>query len=216
MKYIEVVFDLLYLAVVFYLGFTLLKRTSKQEKTFGVMALILGFGDMFHLIPRVVGHLTTGLDDYTFYLGLGSAITSATMTIFYYLLYKDYEETFNNKNTINRVVIYTLLILKFVVTFFPQNEWFTGDSTYAFGIIRNVPFILMGIYLLVLLFVSSYKENHTLYKKIAFGVTLSFLFYMPVIFFVDFVPALGALMMPKTIAYVYVIYSVYKERGPLI
>ena len=94
MKYMEVVFDILYLSVVFCLGFTLIKSASKQKKTFGIMALILGFGDMFHLIPRILGHLTTGLDDYVFYLGLGSAITSATMTVFYLLLYRDFEETF--------------------------------------------------------------------------------------------------------------------------
>lgn len=212
MKWFEVIFDILYLGTVFYIGFSLLKATSKQKKTYGVMALILGFGDMFHLIPRVVGHLTTGLDDYVFYLGLGSAITSATMTVFYYLLYRDFEDTFDYKKLYNRVIIYALLLMKVVITFFPQNRWFTGDATYAFAIIRNAPFMLMGIYLLVLIFMKAYKEKHLLYKKIGYGVMFSFLFYMPVIFFVDFVPALGALMMPKTIAYVYVIYSVFKNE----
>ncbi len=210
MKYFEVVFDLLYLGTVFFIGFKLLKGNTKQKTTFGIMALILGFGDMFHLIPRILGHLTTGLDDYTFYLGLGSAITSATMTIFYLLLYRDYEDTFNNKNKVNRVIIFSMLAAKFIVTFFPQNQWFTGDSTYTFEMIRNAPFIIMGMYLVILMFISAYKENHTLYKKISYGVLFSFLFYMPVILFVDQVPALGALMMPKTIAYVFVIYSVCK------
>jgi len=212
MKYFEVVFDILYLAVVFYLGFKLINGKTKQKVTFGIMALILGFGDMFHLVPRILGHLTTGLEDYVLYLGLGSAITSATMTIFYLLLYRDYEETFNNKSIVNRVVIFTMLLFKFIITFFPQNEWFTGNATYAFAILRNAPFIVMGIYLVTIMFISAYKKNNALYKRIALGVTLSFLFYMPVIFFVDQVPALGALMMPKTIAYVFVIYSVYRVK----
>jgi hypothetical protein len=209
MIYLEVVFDILYLVTVLYLGFKLIKSDNKQKLTFGIMALILGFGDMFHLIPRIIGHLTTGLDDYTFYLGLGSAITSATMTFFYFLLYRDFEKTFNKKNIINGVIIYSMLAIKFIITFFPQNRWFTADATYAFAIIRNVPFMIMGIYLVVIMLISAYKKNHLLYKKIAYGVLFSFLFYMPVIFFVDFVPALGALMMPKTVAYVFVIYSVY-------
>jgi hypothetical protein len=211
MKYFEVVFDILYLSTVFYLGFTMVKSASKQKRTFGIMALILGFGDMFHLIPRIIGHLTTGLDDYTLYLGLGSAITSATMTIFYLLLYRDFEETFNLKLLVHRIVIYSLLIAKFIITFFPQNEWLTGDSTYTFNIIRNAPFMLMGIYLVIIMLIAAYQNHHTLYKKISFGVLASFLFYMIVIFFVDQVPALGAFMMPKTVAYVYVIYSVFKS-----
>lgn len=209
MKYFEIVFDLLYLATVLYLGFKLIRNDNKQKLTFGIMALILGFGDMFHLLPRIIGHLTTGLDDYTFYLGLGSAITSATMTIFYLLLFRDYERTFKKRILINRLIIYSMLLMKFVITFFPQNRWFTADATYTFAILRNAPFMIMGIYLVILMFISALKEKHKLYKKIAIGVTLSFLFYMPVIFFVDFVPALGALMMPKTIAYVFVIYSVF-------
>jgi len=212
MKYFEVVFDILYLSSVFFIGFRLIKGATKQKRTFGTMALILGFGDMFHLIPRVIGHLTTGLDDYVFYLGLGSMITSATMTFFYFLLYRDFEDTFDIKKTINRVIIYSLLIIKFIITFFPQNEWFTGDATYAFGIIRNAPFMLMGVYLVTLMLVTAYKQQNSLYKKIAYGVLFSFLFYMPVIFFVDAVPALGALMMPKTVAYVFVIYSVYRSK----
>lgn len=212
MQYLEVLFDISYLIAVFVFGFLLFKSSSKQKKTFGVMAFILGIGDTFHLVPRIIGHLTTGLDDYTFYLGLGSMITSVTMTAFYFLLYRDYEETFNHKIRVNQVVIYGLLAVKFIITFFPQNNWFTMDASYLFGIVRNVPFILMGAYLVTLIFINAYKENNALYKIIGFGITASFLFYMPVIFFVDFVPALGALMMPKTVAYLYVIYSVFKSK----
>ena len=81
MVYIEVVFDLLYLFAVFYLGVKLVQKREEKKLylIFGLMALTLGFGDMFHLIPRVVAQLTTGLDDYTFYLGLGKAITSFSM-----------------------------------------------------------------------------------------------------------------------------------------
>lgn len=215
MKYLEVIFDILYLFTVIFLGFKLIKSDKKQKFTYGIMALILGFGDMFHLIPRIIAHLTSGLDDYTLYLGLGSAITSATMTVFYLLLFRDFEKTFNKKNLIDRIIIYSMLVLKFAITFFPQNRWFTGDATYAFAIIRNAPFMIMGVYLVTIMLIKAYKENHNLYKKIAFGVMFSFLFYMPVIFFVDYVPALGALMMPKTVAYVFVIYSVFKSKTVL-
>ena len=175
------------------------------------MALTLGFGDMFHLIPRVVGHLTTGLEDYTFYLGLGKAITSYTMVIFYMLVLYAYEIRFNDKNIVTRVIIISLMVIKTVLSMLPQNEWLTNTATLEFQIIRNIPFVLMGIYLVALFFVNARKEDDKAFMKIAIGISLSFLFYIPVVLFASAVPAIGALMMPKTIAYVYVIYVAYKE-----
>lgn len=206
MKYMEVVFDISYLLVVFYLGFKLLKKNTKLASIFGIMALILGFGDMFHLIPRVLGHLTTGLDDYTFWLGLGSGITSVTMTGFYYLLLLAYEHKFGKVKWF-RVTVVTLLVIKFLITFLPQNMWFTNDAEYSFQLIRNAPFTLMGIIMIYQILIQKDKT----FTKIGLGILFSFLFYAVVILGAEFVPALGALMMPKTIAYLYVIYVAYRE-----
>ena len=213
MIYIEVIFDLLYLSTVFYLGVKLVQKRKENRLffIFGLMALTLGFGDMFHLIPRVVGHLTTGLEDYTFYLGLGKAITSYTMVIFYMLVLYAYEIRFNDKNIVTRVIIISLMVIKTVLSMLPQNEWLTNTATLEFQIIRNIPFVLMGIYLVALFFVNARKEDDKAFMKIAIGISLSFLFYIPVVLFASAVPAIGALMMPKTIAYVYVIYVAYKE-----
>ena len=51
------------------------------------MAVVLGCGDAFHLIPRAIALCTTGLENYTVALGIGKMITSVTMTLFYVLLY---------------------------------------------------------------------------------------------------------------------------------
>ena len=213
MIYIEVVFDLLYLTSVFYLGVLLVRKRAENNLylIFGLMALTLGFGDMFHLIPRVVGHLTTGLEDYTYYLGLGKAITSFTMVIFYMLVLYAYEIRFDAKNIATRIIVITLMIIKVILSLLPQNEWFTNTATLEFQIIRNIPFVLMGIYLVVLFIIKARKENDIPFMKIAIGISLSFLFYIPVVLFAPAVPAVGALMMPKTLAYVYVIYVAFKE-----
>ncbi len=213
MGYIEVIFDLLYLFTVFFLGVILVQKRSENVLflVFGLMALTLGFGDVFHLIPRVIGHLTTGLDDYTYYLGLGKAITSYGMVIFYVLVLYAYEIRFNNKNNLTRVIISVFLIAKIILSMLPQNEWLTSTATLEFQIIRNIPFVLMGVYLVTLFFITAKKENDITFKKIAIGISLSFLFYIPVVLFAQSIPAIGALMMPKTLAYVYVIYVAYKE-----
>ena len=62
-------------------------KGDRQFRLFGWMAVVLGAGDSFHLIPRALALCTTGLENYTVPLGLGKWITSVTMTIFYVLLY---------------------------------------------------------------------------------------------------------------------------------
>lgn len=57
-------------------------KGNRQFTMFGIMAVILGSGDAFHLIPRAISLCTTGLENFTVQLGLGKWITSVTMTIF--------------------------------------------------------------------------------------------------------------------------------------
>ena len=62
-------------------------KGRKQYLLYGIMAVTLGCGDAFHLVPRPVALCTTGLDHYTAALGIGKLVTSITMTVFYVLLY---------------------------------------------------------------------------------------------------------------------------------
>ena len=85
----ETLFDVVYLISVITIGILMIRcsRGNSQYRLFGFMAVVLGAGDAFHLIPRAVALCTTGLEHYTISLGLGKWITSVTMTIFYVLLY---------------------------------------------------------------------------------------------------------------------------------
>ena len=87
----ETLFDAVYLITVITLGIRMIRKCQgqKQFRLFGVMAIVLGAGDAFHLIPRAVALCTTGLESYTALLGAGKLITSITMTVFYILLYYD-------------------------------------------------------------------------------------------------------------------------------
>ena len=85
---VETLFDAVYLISVITIG-VLMIRASKgnaQFKLFGLMAVVLGAGASFHLVPRALALCTTGLENYTVPLGLGKWITSITMTVFYVLL----------------------------------------------------------------------------------------------------------------------------------
>ena len=43
------------------------------------------------------------------------------------------------------------------------------------------------------------------------AITLSFGFYIPVVLWADTIPAVGALMIPKTCAYVWIVVMGYRE-----
>ena len=85
----ETLFDVVYLITVVTLGIVMILQSSgkKQYLLYGLMAVILGCGDAFHLVPRAIALCAIGLENYTAALGIGEMITSVTMTIFYVLLY---------------------------------------------------------------------------------------------------------------------------------
>ena len=85
----ETTFDVIYLLTVITLGVFMICKSKgrKQYLLYGIMAVTLGAGDSFHLVPRAVALCTAGLESYTAALGIGKLITSVTMTAFYVLLY---------------------------------------------------------------------------------------------------------------------------------
>ena len=85
---VETLFDTVYLITVITLGVIMIRKGgSRQYRLFGIMAVVLGLGDSFHLVPRALALCTTGLENFTTALGIGKLITSVTMTVFYILLY---------------------------------------------------------------------------------------------------------------------------------
>ena len=95
----ETLFDIVYLMTVISLGVIMVKNAhgNKQYLLFGAMAIVLGLGDSFHLIPRAYALCTTGLENYTTALGIGKFITSITMTFFYVMLYYVYRLRYHIK-----------------------------------------------------------------------------------------------------------------------
>ena len=86
MKYGESLFDICYLLFAIISGCIMLKRSKDATgKLMGYAALILGCGDAFHLVPRVLNYFVNS--DFTVALGVGKLVTSITMTVFYVLVY---------------------------------------------------------------------------------------------------------------------------------
>ena len=208
-RIMESIFDIGYLIFAISMGIFLIKNgINKITKNYGIMALVLGVGDSFHLIPRVYALNTTGFEANASALGFGKAVTSITMTVFYIILYKIYTDYYKDKNNKITVIMLLLAGIRIILSLLPQNKWLIYHQPLNFAIYRNIPFAIMGIIMIYLFYRKSYLND--VFKPMAFSIFLSFAFYIPVVLFADKYPLVGLLMIPKTIAYIYIIYLGYK------
>lgn len=210
---VETVFDAVYLISVITIGILMIRNSkgNRQFTMFGIMAVLLGSGDAFHLVPRVWALCTTGLENYTVQLGLGKWITSVTMTIFYVILYYVWRERYQitgHKTT--TVAVYVLAALRIALCMMPQNAWLSASASLSWGIYRNIPFALMGILIIVLFYKSAKENNDASFRFMWLTIVLSFGFYIPVVLWADVMPMIGMLMIPKTCAYVWTVLIGYK------
>ena len=205
MKYGESTFDILYLLFAIVSGMLILqKATNNTGRTMGFATLVLGCGDAFHLVPRVLNYFLPG--DFTAALGIGKLVTSITMTVFYVLMYAVWRQVFRvrGKSALGTWIL-VLAAVRIALCLLPQNGWLTNESSVLWGVIRNIPFVILGG-IIVGLFYKKRREVPAL-KNTWLLVTLSFLFYIPVAVAASLVPMLGMLMLPKTVCYILLIVS---------
>lgn len=206
----ETLFDVVYLTTVVTLGVLMMRQSKgrKQYLLFGIMAVTLGCGDAFHLVPRAFALCTDGLANHVAALGIGKLITSITMTAFYVLLYHVWQERYQQRNAKLTAAIYALAVLRVALCLMPQNGWTSAQPSLAWAIWRNVPFALLGL-LMIVLFARSGKTDAPM-RWLWLTIVISFACYLPVVLFADTVPAVGILMIPKTCAYVWTVLIGYR------
>lgn len=213
----ETLFDIVYLTTVITLGIKMIRgcKGEKQYLLYGIMAVTLGCGDAFHLVPRAIALCSTGLASYTTALGIGKLVTSVTMTVFYVLLYYVWRARYkvDGKKGLTAAV-WVLSVARILLCLLPQNEWTSATPPLSFGIYRNIPFALLGLLIIVLFYKSAAEKQDRAFRFLWLTVVLSFACYIPVVLFADTVPSVGILMIPKTCAYVWTVligYQAMKE-----
>ena len=216
----ETLFDAVYLTLVIAIGLRMIRSSqgNRQFRLFGIMAVVLGAGDAFHLIPRAVALCTTGLEHYTAALGLGKWITSITMTIFYVLLYYVWRQRYHITGRGGlTAAVYVLAGLRILLCMMPQNQWLSADAPLFWGIYRNIPFALLGMVIIVLFYRSAREQGDRAFGWMWLTIVLSFGFYIPVVLWADTIPMIGMLMIPKTCAYVWTVligyFAMKQENG---
>ena len=207
--YFESGFYVLYLVFIIGLGIYLLikSKDKKEYLLFGLACFILGAGDSFHLVPRAIGLFNKTLDSpdqyLAMWLGIGKLVTSITMTIFYLLFYFFiYKRSVTKRNIYVDITVYVLVATRFILCAFPQNGWISNNSPLIWGICRNIPFVLLGILVIILCF--KHLREFKYFKLLWIAIILSFGFYLPVVLFASMASWVGMLMLPKTICYMWI------------
>ena len=217
MKVVETIFDIVYLVLVFWMGIRMLHmaKGNCEYHLMGCMAVVLGAGDTFHLLPRIFAMWNGGLSIHTAALGFGKLVTSITMTIFYLMFYYWLKRRYHHHSERLDSVVWFLVTLRILLCFFPQNHWMQEDPSYLWGIFRNVPFVLLGIIAAGLAFLCVRRRGDHWFRHLWLAVLISFVCYVPVVLFAKVWPLMGMFMLPKTVAYLWMIaifYCVVQKR----
>ena len=201
MKDFELFFDSMYLIFVLFLGIRILLLRKPNSGLIGAMTILLGLGDSFHLIPRIVAQATVdGFEVNAGGLFLGTRISAMTMSLFYLLFYYYIRREMKKTNRTLDVLMPALFLIRIVTVILSPNRAASMD------LISNAPFVLMGIIDIALLFRERANKN---FGKLYIFVFFSFLFYVPVVLFKNIYPTIGMLMMPKTVMYVLIVWKLY-------
>jgi hypothetical protein len=91
----------------------------------------------------------------------------------------------------------------------PQNEWDRTIPPLPWSLYRNLPLVMQGLGVAYLILRDGIAAKDRAFGYIGVMILVSYGFYAPVILFVQKVPAVGMLMIPKTLAYLAIAWLAY-------
>lgn len=226
--WIEVIFNLTYLAVIWSLVIVMILRRGSvpagKKRTADLFTLafaLLALGDTGHVGFRAVAYLIGDLSavfrigGHTLGLiGLGALATGFTVTIFYMLMLEIWHERFQKPHGILTAALLFAGLVRLGIMALPFNNWSSPVPVQPWSTLRNIPLIIQGLGVIFLFTREGIRNKDHTFLWIAFSIFISYLCYLPVILFVQQIPLLGMLMIPKTLAYLAVAWLAYRNLYP--
>ena len=205
----EIIFDVLYLAAIWTIVvYMFMKRDilSEKNKSIGLLFLLafflLALGDTGHVGFRVVAYANGGLEDNPVLVGLGSLATAVTVTGFYMIVAEIWRIRTERTRTLIWWVLMAVGVIRLLIMIPSGNDWGSVVPPYNWSLARNIPLMIQGLVVGVLLFIHGNKNSDKFSKNVSIMIFISYACYTPVILFVQQVPMIGMLMIPKTLAYI--------------
>lgn len=214
--WMEITFNILYLITVWALVIAMQRRLNQTRSpdtrvgryfiwAFGLLAL----GDTGHVGFRVwaysMGDLEATISLFGRDLGLvglGALSTAVTVTLFYVVMLFIWSARFQRRISVFGGILVASAVVRLVIMTFPQNQWNLTVPPQPWSLWRNLPLIALGLGVAFLTLRDAIHRSDLPFQWIGIMILISYAFYVPVILFVQQVPAIGMLMIPKTMAYV--------------
>jgi hypothetical protein len=214
--WMEITFNIAYLVVVWGLVIAMfIRRRGVEPENRPVASLVmkafalLAIGDTGHVGFRVLayalGDLQASIPLWGFSVGLvgaGALATAVTVTFFYVFVLIMWQRRFKKSYGWFGFLLFGAAIIRLVIMVFPANEWNNLVPPQPWGLFRNIPLMVQGLGAAYLILRDAGSVKNKPFWWIGICILISYALYMPVIFFVQKVPVIGMLMIPKTMAYV--------------
>jgi hypothetical protein len=229
---VEISFNILYLFTIWGLVIAMWRKRSNvepQDQRVASLALwafgLLAFGDTGHVGFRVWAYALGSLESKLLIavqslglVGVGAFMTAVTVTFFYVLMLEVWRQRFNRHYGWFEYLLLGAAVLRLILMLLPVNEWNSVVPPQPWSTVRNLPLMLQGLGLAYLILRDALAAGDRTFTWIGISILVSYACYIPVIFFVQQVPIVGMLMIPKTLAYVaigfLVYFDLYTERQP--
>lgn len=178
---------------------------------------LLALGDTGHVISRVAAYLMGGADAVIqnsggsfSVVGIGRLTTSVTVTVFYGLFVEMWRLRYNRRFSAFYWALQGIGLFRLILMICPMNRWGAVVSPSDWSLYRNLPLLAVGIAVIILFLLEGYRKSDKPFIGVGYAVLISFGFYLPVILWVDRMPMIGLLMIPKTLAYLAAAVILYK------
>ncbi|MFC3434791.1 hypothetical protein KP696_37060 [Nocardia seriolae] len=224
-KRFELVFNLSYLATIGTLAAAMHRRRDRvpveqrpEAERLREAFTLLAIGDSAHLVFRAASMARGEGRGFVTYrgqraslIGMGEMATSITMTLFYVLTLDAWRLRFRKSWDRLSSSLLGLSAVRLLMLALPFNRWDRDETPAGWGVERNVPLVAVGAGEVVLMRKEADRAGDRTFRSIADAMTASFACYIPVVLFARRIPALGLLMVPKTMAYLYMAFRVYLD-----
>lgn len=197
LKYIEPVLHILYLMPILIMGGYLIRNSvgNGVYKAFGSFALTLALADGIYLLPRMYALLTTGIEENLNIIGWGRMGHAILVTILFLMFYDIYTSRYSkNKNPKFNKTLFTLGIIRIIISILPGNGYFVLDPSPFFALLRFIPLAIMGFLLITAIYYHSKKYKDRNFKIIMVAAVIALVFTEPRMYGIE-----GAAVLVQTV-----------------
>ena len=224
--WVEVIFDIGYLIAIWWLVVQMRRRLPQVQEAdrdtahLVMMAfMLLALGDTGHVGFRVVAYALGGTAPVTFtfagssfsLLGLGTLMTAITVTLFYVLMVAIWRARYHKSYGPFEGLLFAAALIRLLFLAVPANQWNSPVPPQPWSLIRNIPLLVQGLGVAYLFLRDARANDDRPFWWMGIMILVSYACYTAVVLFVQQVPLIGLLMIPKTVAYLIMAWLAYRE-----